>query len=85
VLGAAALTLAFTGGDLVSTVEFKINYLRPVHLGDELRAVAKVEHTGRSIIVASGTIYRQADDTNDPAVAQGLGTFNRYPVAKKQL
>ncbi|GAA4501174.1 hypothetical protein GCM10023172_22600 [Hymenobacter ginsengisoli] len=85
VLGAAALTLAFTGGDLVSTVEFKINFLRPVHLGDELRAVAKVEHTGKSIIVASGTIYRQADDADDPAVAQGLGTFNRYPVAKKQL
>lgn len=86
VLGAAALTLAFTAGELVSTIEFKINYLRPVHLGDELRAVAKVEHTGKSIIVVSGTIYRVADTSGEaPAVAQGLGTFNRYPVAKKQL
>jgi uncharacterized protein (TIGR00369 family) len=85
-LGAAALTLAFTGGDVVSTVEFKINYLRPVHLGDELRAVAKVEHSGKSIIVVSGTIYRQATDAAaEPAVAQGLGTFNRYPATKKQL
>jgi uncharacterized protein (TIGR00369 family) len=86
VLGAAALTLAFTGGELVSTIEFKINYLRPVHLGDELRAVAKVEHAGKSIIVVSGTIYRAAEVAGEaPAVAQGLGTFNRYPVAKKQL
>ena len=85
-LGAAALTLAFTDGDLVSTVEFKINYLRPVHLGDELRAVARVEHTGKSIIVVSGTIYRHAAEGADsPAVAQGLGTFNRYPATKKQL
>jgi len=86
VLGAAALTLAFTAGELVSTIEFKINYLRPVHLGDELRAVAQVAHAGKSIIVVSSTIYRAADATGEaPAVAQGLGTFNRYPVAKKQL
>jgi uncharacterized protein (TIGR00369 family) len=85
-LGAAALTLAFTDGEVVSTVEFKINYLRPVHLGDELRAVAKVEHSGKSIIVVSGTIYRQATDAaGELAVAQGLGTFNRYPATKKQL
>jgi uncharacterized protein (TIGR00369 family) len=84
-LGAAALTLAFTAGELVSTIEFKINYLRPVHLGDELRAVARVEHPGKSIIVVSGTIYRAAEGLADPAVAQGLGTFNRYPAAKKEL
>jgi uncharacterized protein (TIGR00369 family) len=85
-LGAAALTQAFTEGDLVSTVEFKINYLRPVHLADELRAVAKVEHAGKSIIVVSGTIYRHtADPSDSAAVAQGLGTFNRYPATKKRL
>jgi uncharacterized protein (TIGR00369 family) len=85
VLGAAALTQAFTAGDLVSTVEFKINYLRPVHLGDELRAVAKVEHTGKSILVVSGTIYRLGDATEALTVAQGLGTFNRYPASKRKL
>ena len=84
VLGAAALTQAFPAGDLVSTIEFKINYLRPVLLGDELHAVARVEHAGKSTVVVSGTIYRA---TAEPAqaVAQGLGTFNRYPVAKKEL
>jgi uncharacterized protein (TIGR00369 family) len=85
VLGAAALTLAFTAGELVSTIEFKINYLRPVHLGDELLAVAQVEHAGKSIMVVSGTIYQQAPAGAGPAVAQGLGTFNRYPASKRAL
>jgi len=87
VLGAAALTQAFTAGDLVSTVEFKINYLRPVHLGDGLRAEARVEHTGKSIVVVSGTIYKPAPEPGGPelAVAQGLGTFNRYPASKRNL
>lgn len=89
VLGAAALSLAFTTGELVSTVEFKINYFHPVHLGDELRATARVEHQGRSLLVSSGTIYRRRapadNDGAETAVAQGLGTFNRYPATKRQL
>ena len=84
-LGAAALTLAFTAGELVATVEFKINYLRPVHLGHELRAVAQVEHAGKSIVVVSGTIYQVPPTGPDLAVAQGLGTFNRYPASKRDL
>ena len=84
VLGAAALTLAFTAGELVSTVEFKINYLHPVRLGDELRAVAQVDHAGKSLVVSSGVIYRQAaGDEAATAVAQGVGTFNRYPADKR--
>lgn len=39
-LGAAARLLAFATTAPVSTAEFKVNYLRPVLLGDELRAVA---------------------------------------------
>jgi len=84
VLGAAALTLAFTTGELVSTVEFKINFLHPVRLGDELRATAQVDHAGKSLVVCSGTIYCQAaGKPGDTAVAQGLGTFNRYPAGKR--
>lgn len=86
VLGAAALSLAFTTGELVSTVEFKINYFQPVHLDDELVAVARVDHAGNSLLVASGTIYQAgATDALGSPVAQGLGTFNRYPAAKSQL
>jgi uncharacterized protein (TIGR00369 family) len=84
VLGAAALTLAFTTGELVSTVEFKINFLHPVRLGDELRATAQVDHAGKSLLVCSGTIYRQSPGgATATAVAQGLGTFNRYPAGKR--
>lgn len=84
VLGAAALTLAFTTGELVSTVEFKINFLHPVRLGDELRATAHVDHAGKSLVVCSGTIYRYvASEPAATAVAQGLGTFNRYPALKR--
>lgn len=84
VLGAAALTLAFTSGELVSTVEFKINYLQPVCLGDELRATARVDHIGKSLLVSSGVIYRRVPgEPTETAVAQGLGTFNRYPAAKR--
>ena len=84
VLGAAALTQAFPAGDLVSTIEFKINYLRPVLLGEELHAVARVEHEGKSTVVVSGTIYRAHAEAAQ-AVAQGLGTFNRYPATKREL
>jgi uncharacterized protein (TIGR00369 family) len=84
VLGAAALTQAFIAGDFVSTVEFKINYLQPVHLGDKLRAVAQVDHEGKSLLVARGTVYRQKpSEPAETAVAQGLGTFNRYPAGKR--
>jgi uncharacterized protein (TIGR00369 family) len=84
VLGAAALTLAFTAGELVSTVEFKINFLHPVRLGDELRATAQVDHAGKSLLVCSGTIYRQSPgEAPEKAVAQGMGTFNRYPATKR--
>ncbi|WP_375433874.1 PaaI family thioesterase, partial [uncultured Hymenobacter sp.] len=55
-LGAAALSLAFTAGELVSTVEFKINYLHPVRLHDHLVARATVEHSGKTLIVSSAFI-----------------------------
>lgn len=85
VLGAAALTLAFTAGEFVSTVEFKINYLHPVRLGDELRATAQVEHAGSTLVVSNGVVYRLAPDGAEVAVARGLGTFNRYPATKRDF
>lgn len=84
-LGAAALTLAFTTGEFVSTVEFKMNYLRPVHLHDELLARAVVEHTGNKLVVSSAVVYRVEADGTETAVARGLGTFNRYPADKREF
>ncbi|TPG62348.1 PaaI family thioesterase [Hymenobacter nivis] len=84
-LGAAALTLAFTTQELVATVEFKMNYLHPVHLHDELRAEGRVEHTGQRLLVSSCVVYRVVAGAPDVAVARGLGTFNRYPASKRDF
>lgn len=82
-LGAAALSLAFTAGELVSTVEFKINYLHPVHLHDQLVAHASVEHSGKTLVVSSAFISCPA--RNNLVVARGMGTFNRYPADKRDF
>ncbi|WP_400193316.1 PaaI family thioesterase [Hymenobacter sp. B81] len=82
VLGAAALTQAFVEQELVSTVEFKLNFLQPVRLHDELLATARVEHHGKSLVVVDGTIECPARGVT---VARGLGTFNRYPASKQEF
>ncbi|RPD49742.1 PaaI family thioesterase [Hymenobacter sediminis] len=82
-LGAAALSLAFTAGELVSTVEFKINYLHPVRLHDALVAHGVVEHNGKTLIVSSAFITCPTRD--NLLVARGMGTFNRYPATKRDF
>lgn len=82
-LGAAALSLAFTAGELVSTVEFKINYLHPVRLHDQLVAHGIVEHSGKTLVVSSAIITCPTRD--NLVVARGLGTFNRYPATKRDF
>jgi uncharacterized protein (TIGR00369 family) len=84
-LGAAALSLAFTKMELVSTVEFKMNYLHAVHLHDELVARGVVDHSGNSLVVSSCVVYRVQEGHEDVAVARGLGTFNRYPASKRDF
>ncbi|MFP5385946.1 MAG: PaaI family thioesterase [Bacteriovoracia bacterium] len=82
VLGLSALSMAVTEDNLTSTVEFKINYLRPVKLGEELYGNGKVVHKGKSLIISSGEI--RVSGSNE-LVAMGQGTFNTYPFAKKDF
>ena len=84
-LGAAALSLAFTKLEFVSTVEFKMNYLHAVHLHDVVVARGVVDHAGNSLVVSSCVIYRVKAEHEDVAVARGLGTFNRYPANKRDF
>ncbi|MBF9236353.1 PaaI family thioesterase [Hymenobacter sp. BT683] len=84
-LGAAALSLAFTSLEFVSTVEFKMNYLHAVHLHDVLVAKGTVDHAGNKLVVSSCVIYRLVEGQEDVAVARGLGTFNRYPANKRDF
>lgn len=81
VLGLSALSYSITESNLVATVEFKINYLKPVCLGDELTGSGKVVHKGRSLLISSGEIR----NSNGDLVALGQGTFNAYPSTKKDF
>lgn len=81
VLGLSALSHSITEGNLVSTVEFKINYLKPVHLGDELTGTGKVAHKGKSLLISSGEIRNSQGEL----VAMGQGTFNAYPSTKRDF
>jgi uncharacterized protein (TIGR00369 family) len=81
VLGLAALSEAVTRQNLTSTVEFKINFLRPAQLGDVLVGNGKVVHKGKSLLISSGEIRTAEGDL----VAMGQGTFNTYPMNKKDF
>jgi uncharacterized protein (TIGR00369 family) len=77
-LGVAALSLAVESNLLVSTVELKINFFRPVQLGDVLTGNGKVIYNGKSLVHSSGEIRNQ----DGVLVCSGSGTFNKYPVTK---
>lgn len=57
-----------------STIEAKINYLRPVRTG-ELSAEAVIVHQGRSTAVLECTVFNVNGDERTP-IARVLGTFN---------
>lgn len=82
VIGSAALSLAFQSQHLVSTVEFKINYFKPVYLGDQLVGIGKVDFAGNKLITSSGEIR---DKKSNELVAKAIGTFNKYPLAKRDF
>jgi uncharacterized protein (TIGR00369 family) len=75
--GGAAATLA-AEGDLVLTVEFKINFLRPAR-GERLRCRATVLRQGRTLSVAESEIYAQRDG-NEKLVAKALVTLALVPA-----
>jgi uncharacterized protein (TIGR00369 family) len=79
VLGVTALSLTASQKNVVSTVEFKINYFNPALLDDELEAIGVVENQGKRIIVTSAQIKSL---THNRIVAKGIGTFNAYPAEK---
>ncbi len=81
VIGVAALSLVAPENKLVSTVELKINYFKPVYLNDKLLGKGRVDHQGKRIIHSSGEIYNQ----NNEIVAKAMGTFNAYPMEKSDL
>jgi uncharacterized protein (TIGR00369 family) len=78
VLGFCALSAAIPDENLVSTVEFKLNYFKPIFLNDHLVGKGKVIRKGKTFIVSIAEIFR-----GEEMVAHGQGTFNVYPMAKR--
>jgi uncharacterized protein (TIGR00369 family) len=77
----AALFLALPKGHRCSTIEFKINYISPVKLGETMVAEAKIKSMGKSHAVMECHVFRPKEEkVNDVAVA--LGTYNIYPAKK---
>lgn len=70
-LGGTALVYAMQRGQTVSTVELKVNFLRPARLGMVLESRAEIQSAGRSLIVLSG----HAVDERGERVAYAAGTF----------
>lgn len=77
-LGFCALSAAIPDLNLVSTVEFKLNYFKPILFNDKLVGKSKVIRKGKSFIVSLSEIYR-----GEELVAHGQGTFNVYPLEKR--
>ena len=77
-LGVTALTVSAKNQCVVSTIEFKLNYLKPVILGDQLKGSSKILSQGKRLIVVEGEIHNQ----NGVLISKGQGTFNAYPKEK---
>ncbi|MEC9408387.1 MAG: PaaI family thioesterase [Abyssibacter sp.] len=74
-LGMQALDVALKRGCATSTVEMKVNFLRPAPVGSQLYTQTEVQSEGKSLLVVTGTAFDQASDR---AVAFAVGTFNVY-------
>ena len=58
VIGTTALSQVFHEKKLVSTIEFKINYFKPIFEDDILIGTGQIEFQGKSIIACSGKIIK---------------------------
>jgi len=74
--GGAAGTLA-AKGELVLTVEFKINFLRPAQ-GERLRCRATILRQGRTLNVAESEVFAVRDGT-EKLVAKAIVTLALVP------
>ena len=73
--------MATLDGNVVSTVELKMNFLNGAFLGDKLLATGLVLKKGKKLIVVEGKIFNQ----NQQLLVTGLATLNAYPFAKSDM
>lgn len=79
-LGVAGLSLVHKENKVVSTIEYKINFLSPALLNDQLIAKAKVEQAGKRILIISCDVV--CVNRENKLIAKALGTFNAYEAVK---
>jgi uncharacterized protein (TIGR00369 family) len=79
-LGVAGLSAVHADNKVVSTVEYKTNFMSPALLGDTLIATGKVEQKGKRILIISCDVV--ASNRKHILIAKALGTFNAYPAEK---
>lgn len=80
ILGVSALSSVYEDKKVVSTVEYKINFIAPALLDDELLGIGKVEQKGNRLIIVVGDIICPKRD--NVLIAKAIGTFNAYPAEK---
>lgn len=73
ILGVAALSEVENENKLVATIEFKINYMKPVHTDEKLIGIGKVLQRGKSTLVVEGKIM-----CGEELKVCALGTFKAY-------
>lgn len=78
-LGVAGLSLVCHQNQVVSTVEYKLNYLTPAKLNALLLANAKVISAGKRILVIECEVISMPENK---MVAKAIGTFNAYDAKK---
>ena len=79
IIGVAALSLSSKNNCLVSTVEFKINFISPALLGEIIVGKGKVIKEGKRLIIVEGKII---ENKTNRIIAKGIGTCSVYPASK---
>jgi len=79
-LGAAGLSAVYKQNKVVSTIEYKLNFMDPAFLNDKLVAKAKVEQQGKHILIISCDVF--CINRENKLLAKALGTFNSYDAQK---
>jgi uncharacterized protein (TIGR00369 family) len=79
-LGVSALSSVCEENKVVSTIEYKTNFLAPALLNDTLVALGKVEQKGKRILIVSCDVF--CTNRQNKLIAKALGTFNCYDAVK---
>ena len=79
-LGVAGLSAVCEENKVVSTVEYKMNFMSPALLHDKLLAKARVIQRGKRILIINCDVI--CTNRENKLIATALGTFNAYDAAK---